>query len=444
VDYIWSRAALWVAVSAGLGLLAWLSIGAVAGASLFAAALTFLLIRQLLQLQRITAWAKAPRLGGVPNVAGIWEELASAVAKLERDRGGEFVHLNQLLRRYRRVVQAMPDGVVVLDQQFRIDLFNAVAEEHLGLNRGHDIGQPIVNLVRHPDFIAYIERADFSEPLRLSDSRKQGQILSLRFDGFGHGEMLLQTRDITRFERADAMRRDFVANVSHELKTPLTVLSGFLETLLDPSLELSPAERRRFLGLMQANSSHLQHIVDDLLTLSRLEDGSQELREEAVDVASLVNQVAHEGEILSAGRHSVRVQIDQPAEVNGNEHELRSAFANLVYNAVRYTPDGGSILVGWRLEDDRGAFYVQDTGVGIDAADLPRITERFYRADKSRSRATGGTGLGLSIVKHVLTRHQGELAISSTVGHGSCFTAWLPAERVKALPVEIDGELAAA
>jgi len=248
-------------------------------------------------------------------------------------------------------------------------------------------------------------------------------VLSVRVIEFGEERKLLNSRDVTAEERLDTMRRDFVANVSHELKTPVTVLSGFVETLSDDSFDLTSAQRKRFLGMMADQAKRMQRLVEDLLTLSALESDVSPADEQPIDIRSFVERLAEEARALSAGRHTVEAAISGDCSLLGNSKELHSALSNLVSNAVRYTPAGGSVRLAWRLEDGHGVFSVADTGIGIEARHIPRLTERFYRVDSGRSRESGGTGLGLAIVKHALTRHQAVLEVSSELGRGSSFSA---------------------
>jgi two-component system phosphate regulon sensor histidine kinase PhoR len=286
-----------------------------------------------------------------------------------------------------------------------------------------------VNLVRQPAFVQYLTNGDFSEPVVVESQREAGMTLSIQIVPFGMEEKLLMSRDITRLEAVARLRRDFIANVSHELKTPLTVLTGFLETLADMRLE--SRQRQRYLALMAEQAQNMQRLVDDLLTLSALESEHRVLLEAKFAIVPLLLQISADAKALSAGRHEITLDIRDQANVLGSRDELASAFGNLVSNAVRYTPDGGRIALDWRVTADGAEFSVADTGIGIAAEHVPRLTERFYRVDRSRSRATGGTGLGLAIVKHVLIRHQAELVIDSAPAQGSRFTVWLPAKRVK-------------
>jgi two-component system phosphate regulon sensor histidine kinase PhoR len=252
----------------------------------------------------------------------------------------------------------------------------------------------------------------------------------VRLIEFGEDRKLLNSRDVTAEDRIDTMRRDFVANVSHELKTPVTVLSGFVETLADESFELSSAQRSRFLGMMADQARRMQRLVEDLLTLSALESDASPRDEQPIDMRSFVERLAEEARALSAGRHTLETSVAEDCRLLGNAKELHSALSNLVSNAVRYTPAGGAISLAWRLDGGRGMFSVSDTGIGIEARHIPRLTERFYRVDSGRSRESGGTGLGLAIVKHALTRHQAVLEVTSELGRGSSFSAVFPAARI--------------
>jgi two-component system phosphate regulon sensor histidine kinase PhoR len=269
---------------------------------------------------------------------------------------------------------------------------------------------------------------NFGEPLVLRGARQDDLILSIKLISYGKSERLLISRDITQFERIETMRRDFVANVSHELRTPLTVVNGFVETLHDmPQLENNMA--RRALLLMGEQTRRMENLVDDLLTLSRLENEQNPLREELVDVRKLLEEIYHDGQLLSNGKHKIKLQVESAAKLNGSREELRSAFTNLVTNAIRYTPENEEIILRWSEQEGHAMFAVQDKGIGIAAHHIPRLTERFYRVDRSRSRETGGTGLGLAIVKHIVMRHQAKLEVASEEGKGSVFTLVFPVKR---------------
>ena len=382
----------------------------------------------LLQLDALARWASGPVEVPVPEGRGTWALAYAALYHRVRLRSARQRDLRLALDRFVSGARALPEGVVVLDADDRIEWANPRAEAHLGLDLKHDSGAPIVNLVRHPAFVQYLAVGDFSEPVIIQSTRESALTLSLQIVPFGVEEKLLMSRDITRLEAVARVRRDFIANVSHELKTPLTVLAGFIETLTD--VEMDERQRQRCLALMREQANSMQRLVEDLLTLSALES-EQLVNEGEFAVVPLLLAVSSDAKALSGGRHEVTLTIRDAATLLGSREELASAFGNLVSNAVRYTPEGGRISLEWRVTDAGGEFTVADSGIGIASEHVPRLTERFYRVDRSRSRATGGTGLGLAIVKHVLIRHQAELIIASEEGRGSSFTVVLPQERVR-------------
>jgi two-component system phosphate regulon sensor histidine kinase PhoR len=418
-----------------LGILAvagivWLAFGAVWAIAVLAAGVCGLTGFHLWQLGRLTQWADGEFDAPVPDAGGVWGVALSALYRRVRVRNQHQLDLAATIERFRSAVEALPDGMVILDAANRIQWANARAQAHLGIDIDKDAGQPLQNFVRQPEVVRYLEVGDFTEGVVFDSLREIGTTLAIQVVPFAIDERLLISRNITQLEAVARMRRDFIANVSHELKTPLTVVSGFLETLQD--LELEPRQRARYLGLMADQTASMQRLVDDLLTLSALESDQNALAEAEFDVVPLLLRVSADAKALSAGRHAVALDIADPAMVQGSRDELASAFGNLVSNAIRYTPDGGTITLGWRIDEDgRGVFSVADTGIGIAPEHVPRLTERFYRVDRSRSRATGGTGLGLAIVKHVLLRHQAELDVMSELGRGSTFTVALPARRVR-------------
>jgi two-component system phosphate regulon sensor histidine kinase PhoR len=337
--------------------------------------------------------------------------------------------------RFRRTISALPEGIVLIDASFQIEWCNPVAEHHLGLSLRRDAGLRLTNLVRDPAFVAYMTSVRADEPLTFRPLGSPGFTLSLVVIDFEPTRSIVVTRDVTQSERVDAMRRDFVANVSHELRTPLTVVNGFLETMLDSSEPLSEV-RRHHLRLMHEQATRMHRLVEDLLMLSRLEAGDMPDVDDVIDMPHLVRACAEEAKVLSGGKHTIKVSCDAGC-LRGSRDELRSALGNLVSNAIRYTPAGGEIDIRWVCGEEGTYLAVRDTGIGIASEHLPRLTERFYRVDKSRSRETGGTGLGLAIVKHVLLRHQGKLEVESQPGRGSEFKAILPADRRTACPMPL-------
>ena len=415
---------------------AWLLVWPLAGPQWAWAAATAVLAARVTyharHLASFLAWLERPAHDALPVGSGIWEEGFARLHQHLKKRDDEQQGLLRALGRFRAAGRALPDGVVILDAEDHIEWSNPTAERHFGIDARRDFGQIITNLVRQPDFVAYLERHEYLEPLTLHSARSDAT-LSVRVIEFGAEQKLLMSRDVTIEQRLETMRRDFVANVSHELKTPVTVLSGFVDTLADESMELSSAQRKRYLALMDEQAHRMRRLIEDLLTLSALESGAMPEDEQAIEVRPFVEKLGEEARALSGGRHHISVVVERDCRLTGSAEELKSAFSNLVSNAVRYTPQDGSVQLVWRLEDGRGVFSVQDNGIGIEARHIARLTERFYRVDSSRSRETGGTGLGLAIVKHVLTRHQATLDVRSEAGLGSTFSAVFPPQRV-ALP----------
>jgi two-component system phosphate regulon sensor histidine kinase PhoR len=407
-----------VFVAAGL---VWAMSGPVAALAFALAAVITALFVQLTYLHELGEWLNDPASGKLPDGWGAWTNVFARLYRLRRDDERNQTELTEWLARFRQAMQLLPEGVAIMDDVLLLEWCNPAAERHLGLTLERDKGRRVTNLVRHPEFLDYIILGRYEQPLTLSF---KGRKLECRIIPFENRRQILVTHDATASERVDEMRRDFVANASHELRTPLTVIVGFLEIASsDPGLDA--ASRSAHLKLMTEQAQRMQRLIEDMLTLSRLESDDYPLKRERVDVKALVESVASEARALSGGRHEIRAEVDGP-DVMGSPEELRSAFANLASNAVRYSPHGGTIRLAWQHGPDDLRFSVTDSGIGIDPQHTARLTERFYRVDKSRSRETQGTGLGLAIVKHVLLRHGGRLSISSTPGKGSTFTASLP------------------
>jgi two-component system phosphate regulon sensor histidine kinase PhoR len=398
--------------------------GAAWGWALAAVGLLAMLAYHVVHLGRLARWLADPQPGKVPEGSGSWDEVLTALHRYERATAAREKQLGDALRQLRRAAQALPDGVVLLDAKNTIEWCNDQAAALLELDARADVGRPIVNLVREPAFIDYLASHGRAAPVRLTLG--QGRVLSIQLIPYGDAQTLLLARDITQAERVETMRRDFVANVSHELRTPLTVLAGFLETVRE--LKLDPQRVRDYLGMMREQASRMHRIIEDLLALSVLESAPPPAAER-VRIAPLLERLRADANALSGGRHSIALQGEPRVDLVGSESELASAFGNLLSNAVRYTPAGGKVSLAWHDDADGASFSVEDTGVGIAPEHVPRLTERFYRIDRSRSRETGGTGLGLAIVKHALARHQAHLDIESAPGAGSRFTARFPAGR---------------
>lgn len=417
----------WVPALVRLGLLfvlagvVWWWQGPVAGLSLALAVVVTALIVQLSYLFKLGEWLEHPHSSRLPDGWGAWTAAFARLYRLRRDDERHQAELTEWLARFRQAMHLLPEGVAIMDDVLFLEWCNPAVERHLGLTMERDKGLRVTNLVRHPDFIDYIVLGRYDQPLTLSF---RGRKLEIRIIPFENRRQILVTHDATDTERIEAMRRDFIANASHELRTPLTVIVGFLEIAMsDPGIDVST--RMSHLTLMTEQAHRMQRMIQDMLTLSRLESDEYPLKRERVDVHTLIESIAAEARALSGGRHQIVVEVDGP-DVMGSMEELRSAFANLASNAVRYSPNGGTIKLAWSRGADALSFAVTDCGIGIDPEHIPRLTERFYRVDKSRSRETQGTGLGLAIVKHVLLRHGGKLTISSNPGKGSTFSATLP------------------
>ena len=386
---------------------------------------------------KLRRWLRTGDTTSPPQIPGYWGEITNRVRRLLRDRDRLLRDSDARLQEFLSAIQASPNGVVLLDAEGRIEWCNETAAVHFGFDARRDVLQLIGNLVRDPTFVDYLSAGDYTRDVVMpgpGSSSSRPVRLSVQLHPYGEGRALMMSRDVTALEQADAMRRDFVANVSHEIRTPLTVLGGFVETM--QNLPLEARERERYLALMAQQAERMQSLVRDLLTLSRLEGSPPPRSDEWIAVRELIGQCEQEGRdlsmLMSEMGHDLRVEIAQDCDIAGSSLELHSAMANLVNNAIRYTPTGGKVVVTWRvLEDGSGEFAVTDTGPGIGPEHLPRLTERFYRIDRSRSRETGGTGLGLAIVKHVAQRHAAHLTIDSQPGKGSRFAITLPANRVR-------------
>jgi two-component system phosphate regulon sensor histidine kinase PhoR len=422
VSDFWQRAFVYPFFLFLLSLLVWAVAGAFPAVLFFGIGIFLRLFFHLRNLATLDRWLADPENLQVPDGNGLWEDVFSQLNKITKAQRKEREQHAGALLQMKQATSALPEGVVILDEADRIEWCNPLAERHFGLDGERDNGQQITYLARQPDFVQYLAMKSFTEPLILRDTRHGDLVLSVKLIAYGDNKRLLISRDITHLERIETMRRDFVANVSHELRTPLTVVNGFVETLQDmPNLENDMA--RRALHLMGEQTTRMESLVNDLLTLSRLENEQNALQEEKVDLAELLGGLMEEGRTLSKGRHQLRLEAESKACIRGSINELHSAFGNLVTNAIRYTPPGGEIVLRWEeLADGHLRFSVRDSGIGIAPQHIPRLTERFYRVDRSRSRETGGTGLGLAIVKHIAIRHQAQLDVVSEEGKGSTFS----------------------
>ncbi|MEO7152797.1 MAG: phosphate regulon sensor histidine kinase PhoR [Burkholderiaceae bacterium] len=409
------------------------SFGAVVGAALAAA---IVVAGEAWRGYRLIRWLRGAHDAPAPGGSGWWGELGHRIERELRLRDQGRLLERDRLTQFLSAIEASPNGVMLLDAGDHIEWCSNVSADHFGLDPQRDRRQRVTNLVRNPAFVQYLQEGRYAEAVQMQVPGRRGPgLLSVLIRRYGDGQKLVLSNDITERERSEAMRRDFVANVSHEIRTPLTVLAGFIETL--STLPLTADETRRVLVLMTQQAHRMQSLVNDLLILAQLEGSPRPLADRWVAVASLMAQVEADALALSAGRHKIGFAAAGVGEIAGAQGELLSALTNLVSNAVRYTPPDGRVDVAWRvLPDGSGELSVTDSGPGIAREHLPRLTERFYRVDGSRSRDTGGTGLGLSIVKHVVQRHGGELDIRSEVGRGSTFRLVFPASRVRQTALE--------
>ncbi len=406
----------------------WAGSGKVAALLFLVGVQAIVMLRRLWQEYRLSRWLENPELVRPPDATGTWGDIFYRLDKLQRSQKASRTQLVNALDQFEHAAMAVPDGMIILNNTEQIEWCNPASRRFLGLDCERDQGQYVRYLLRQAHFQAFFDANDYAQRLTCKSPLDNSISLSLQMVPFGKSKKLLIARDITDLERVDAMRRDFIANVSHELRTPLTVVGGFVETLAD-NPKLSETDARRYFNLMQENTRRMQRLLDDLLTLSRLES-DHNLEDERVNVPELLRTLESEAESLSHGRHQITFALESAAYLTGSLQEIHSALGNLVSNAVRYTPEGGTIDLGWTERNGEAVFAVRDSGMGIAPEHIPRLTERFYRVDHSRSRETGGTGLGLAIVKHVLTRHGARLEVQSIPGKGSTFSAIFPASRV--------------
>lgn len=418
------------------------TLAAVAGTTLFGlyfgyplygliAGLGLYLVWSLQQIRRLALWLSGPNAGNeAPQSIGIWGDLFERLHKLNKHYLRTQGELKTRIDRIQESTNAMRDGVIMTNARGALEWWNGSAEHLLGFRRSTDHGQYIYNLIRTPAFKSYFDGKDYREPLELHSPAKPHIHLQIQISLFGEDDRLIVAKDITRLHQLEQMRQDFVSNVSHEMRTPLTVISGYLETLVDNADDLPP-KWRRAINTMAAQSFRMEALITDLLLLSRIETGEEAASDEPTDISQLLPQICQDARTLSGEKqHDIRFESTSQHLLTGDENQLRSAFSNLVFNAVKYTPAGGSITITWVTDSQGGRLSVKDTGAGIDEMHVPRLTERFYRADPSRHNETGGTGLGLAIVKHVLINHDGNLEIQSHLGEGSNFICHFPAERL--------------
>jgi two-component system, OmpR family, phosphate regulon sensor histidine kinase PhoR len=392
------------------------------------AAASLYLAWQLLNLYRLDRWLRLRSQLDPPNIGGIWGDIIGQVVRLHRRKQFHKQRLVQLFRELRRSTAALPDGVIILSSQNEIVWFNRQAARLLGLRRPVDIGLRIDNLIRSPEFVHYLHGDDFALPLIIRPPVQSDLYLALQVVPYGAGQSLLLARDVTRQMRLEAMRKDFVANASHELRTPLTVISGYLDTLADdPSIDQTWHGPIRD---MRIQAQRMNAIITDLLELSRLESTDGEAPRETIDVPRMLERMHRDALAKNDRPRQVLLELESADGLFGAPHEIESAFTNLLVNALKYTLSDGTVRMRWWTDEEGAYFAVTDTGIGIPAEHIPRLTERFYRVDAGRSRGEGGSGLGLAIVKHALQRHGGWLDVQSVEGKGSTFTGHFPPQRI--------------
>lgn len=415
---------IFAGVGAGLGaLLSHTSLGLALGVTLWGA-------QQVYRYNRLLTWLQARDGSDPPETGGAWSELMDELARQQRRAGSREDYLRSVITRFQQSTAALSDALIIVDNKNNLEWWNSTADTLLGLRPG-DRGKPLLNLLRDPRFVRYYRKSNYQDPLVLQSPINHEIYLQYQIRQFGEGDRVLLARDITRVMKLEQTRQDFVANASHELRTPLTVIRGYLETFLDQEL---PRPLQRGLSQMQQQSKRMESLVSDLLLLSRLESTQQISDEQPIGIQSLIEQIYHDAEALSGERgHTFELDVDPDHDLLGQDLELQSAFSNLVFNAVRYTPEAGHIRISWKVDNKGGHFAVSDNGIGIDPIHIPRLTERFYRVDAGRSSASGGTGLGLAIVKHVLMRHGAQLSIDSRQGKGSTFACHFPPDMIQPL-----------
>jgi two-component system phosphate regulon sensor histidine kinase PhoR len=404
-------------------------LGEIAGWLIAFSILAYSLLSAYINQERLDVFAKGAGVSSLSGFGPAWSEI---FFRLQRIITGLRKDIEQIERQHKRFIeafQASPNGIVMLDDQDQIEWCNAIAEQFLGLQFKRDALQRIHYIVRKPEFVQYMMSRQYEEPVVLEKMGSASSlILRLQVFPFSENRRLILIQDITDLSKAEAMRRDFVANVSHEMRTPLTVMMGFLETV--QTLELPPEQKAQYLEMMMDQGKRMKNLVEDLLTLANLEANTQPAPMNSISMSYLMSLIKNDAYALSQGKHSLNFDLKTPCNLLGEEREVLSAFSNLVSNAIRYTPNVGSVSATWSVNAaGEGEFSVTDTGPGISPEHIPRLTERFYRIDRSRSRETGGTGLGLAIVKHVANRHQANLVIESTPGRGSTFTLRFPPVR---------------
>jgi len=436
LDIRW-KAGLFICSLSLICIFLWLISGAITALLVFITGLLFYILRHIFWLHQLQVWFKKPSVNEVPEGSGLWEDVFRALLQYERNNQLIQTQLNSALERFSLATSAMPNGLVILSANNEIEWCTPNAEKQLGLDLTTDKNLPIFNLIRESHFIAYLYNGDYDEPFKLKSWRNPDEIFEIQLIPFANNQKLLISRDLTQLEKVEVMRRDFIANVSHELRTPLTVVGGFLETLSDMEGTV-PEKLKPYFGMMEEQTKRMSRIIEDLLMLSTIESNTGIPDDNEIDMLGLLKSIQNNAislsQALNKSKLKIHLEADSTLNLKGAVEELQSAFGNLVSNAIRYTPDSkdgkpGELFIHWGLSNGQPTFSIRDTGIGIEEKHINRLTERFYRVDRSRSRETGGTGLGLSIVKHILIRHQAKLEITSKFGFGSTFSITFPKSR---------------
>jgi two-component system, OmpR family, phosphate regulon sensor histidine kinase PhoR len=396
-----------------------------------AVALALCMVQHLRFLVTLRRWLERPKLVELPITSGIWADVFDGLLILQKRNRKRKRRLAAILSEFQASTAALPDGAVVLGLSGEIIWFNQAAQALLGLRQPQDLGLRIPNLVRKPSFTEYFARTDYSGEVEAGSPINAAVTLAFRIIPYGNDQRLMIVRDISDLRRLEQARRDFVANASHELRTPLTVLRGYLDVMEPESRTDGPLATWAVpIREMRNQASRMESLINDLLKLARLESDVIQTRQDLIDIPRVLARVREEAKAISQGGHQLLFDIQPDLWLYGRESEIQSVFMNLIANAIQYTQAGGTITTRWWGDENGANFQVVDTGIGISEKDLQRVTERFYRVDVGRSRASGGTGLGLSIVKHALENHEGRLAITSELGVGSTFLCHFPPHRI--------------
>ncbi len=392
---------------------------------LFVILTLFILFRHLYQIHRFEKWLRTGGRSNYPKTTGVWEELYYHVYRIKKNNKRRKRQLSKMVDQFRQSTEALPDAAVVLNASDGIEWANKAARDVLGLKRS-DKGQRIPNLIRFPEFIQYLKSKQYDEPVIVPSPVNNTITLAVRIINYGVGLRLLLAQDVTQLKQMERMRKDFVANVSHELRTPLTVIKGYIETLQDVDEGDSPLLTNSLQNI-QGQAERMQYLIDDLLLLAHLETKGK--KHEIINTPNLLQKICAENEAaLEVGR--IELVLDSDAHLLGDENELRSAFTNLLGNALKYSPEETTVKIRWYQTENALLLDVIDEGEGISKTDISRVTERFYRVETKRTKKINGTGLGLAIVKHVLMRHDAQLIIRSELGKGSCFQCTFPIKRL--------------